>query len=203
MSRIRVLVIEDEPLIAAKIEAALNNINFEVAGIAYTLAQAHRLITTAYPDAVLIDINIEGNYEGLELGKLIDEKYQIPFVYLTAHADRETLARAKLTNPAGYIVKPFEEEDLLVNLELALHRHAQLKGDSSPEIDFEKINARLPLPLSNREIDTIKLIYQGKTNQQMAEELNVSVNTIKTYILKAYQKLDVHSRSQLLAAIRK
>jgi DNA-binding NarL/FixJ family response regulator len=202
MSRIRVLIIEDEPIIAAKIEAALNNINFEVAGIAYTPEQAMRLLSTKYPDAALVDINLAGKYEGLVIGKAIDEIYRIPFVYLTAHADRATLAQAKLTNPAGYIVKPFEEEDLLVNLELAMHRHARLSHEVSPGLDFDRVNRQLPVPLSSRETDIARLIYEGHTNQQMADALEVSVNTIKTHILNLYQKLDVHSRSQLLAALR-
>jgi len=201
MSQIKVLIIEDEPIIAAKIEAALSNIDFEVAGIAYTREQALRLLSTTYPDAVLVDINIEGNYEGLEIGKLINEKYQMPFVYLTAHADRDTLAKVKLTNPSGYIVKPFEEEDLLVNLELALHKHASLSNNIG-QPNYDKINSRINNPLSDREIEVVNLIRAGHTNQQMAEELQLSVNTIKTHILRIYQKLDVHSRSQLLALLR-
>ena len=201
MSQIRVLIIEDEPIIAAKIEAALNNIDFEIAGIAYTREHAVRLLSNTYPDAVLVDINIEGHFEGLEIGALINEKYKIPFVYLTAHADRDTLSKAKLTNPSGYIVKPFEEEDLLVNLELAIHKHASLKN-SAQALNYEKINKTLSNPLSSREIEVIDLIRAGQTNQQMAEALQLSVNTIKTHVLRIYTKLDVHSRSQLLAALR-
>ena len=147
----------------------------------------------------MLDINLEGNFEGIDIGRLIRDQHHIPFLYITAHADDQTLHNAKLTQPSGYIVKPFTERDLLAGLEIALYNFHQRQ---SPLSDLTLLNQRLKDPLSNRELDVLKLIFEGRTNQQMSEELFVSINTIKTHLSRLFGKLNVNSRTEAIARVR-
>jgi DNA-binding NarL/FixJ family response regulator len=202
MSEIRVLIIEDDPLIAIDIEQTLNNLNFCVSGTAYTVDDALLQLNNNTPDAVLMDINLDDYKDGIDIAEIINEKFQLPFIFLTSHADKQTLERAKKTKPAGYIIKPFDEKDLLAGLEIALYNYAQNQAAAQSQLLIHNINKHLTTPLSEREFDVLCAIYEGKTNQQMANALFVSVNTIKTHIANIYFKLDVPSRTQAIAKVR-
>jgi DNA-binding NarL/FixJ family response regulator len=202
MSEIRVLIIEDNPLIATDIEQCLNNINFIVSGIAYDFSEALLQLEESTPDIVLMDINLGDEKDGIDIGKIIHEKYFLPFVYLTSNSDRATIERAKITRPAGYIIKPFDEKDLLAALEIALYNFSQQLSASKPEISMSQINKKLKNPLTKREFEILKAIYEGKTNQQMSELFFISVNTIKTHVGNVYTKLKVTSRTAAFAKIR-
>jgi DNA-binding NarL/FixJ family response regulator len=202
MSQIRVLIVEDEPLIAVDIEQVLTDINYEVSAIAFTVDEALHQLQNNTPDAVLLDINLDDEKDGIYIAEIIHQQYQIPFIFLTSHADRHTLDRAKKTNPAGYIVKPFDEKDVLAGLEIALYNHAQKQVLSQPKLSLTNINKKLRHPLTDREFAVLQAIYEGQTNQQMANAMFVSVNTIKTHIANIYLKLDVASRTAAIAKVR-
>lgn len=125
MSKARVLIVEDEPLIADDIADALERNGYEVVAIADEAEDALQAVIDHAPDIALLDVNIEGETDGIELA----HQMPIPFVFLTSYYDQNTLDRAKQTNPAGYIVKPFSEKDLIVNLEIALSRTAPAKAE--------------------------------------------------------------------------
>lgn len=201
MSEIRVLIVEDEPLIAVDIEATLSNIDFMVSGVVHTFADAMSELQHNTPDAVLLDVNLEDEKDGIDIGTIINEKYQLPFVYLTSYADKATLDRAKKTRPAGYIVKPFEEKDILAGLEIAIYNFST-RNTQTTFITLANINKHLLSPLSEREYDVLQAIYEGKTNMQMADSLFVSVNTIKTHVSNIYLKLDAASRTAAIAKVR-
>ena len=118
---------------------------------------------------------------------------------LTSYADRETIEKAKKVKPWGYIVKPFNENTLLASIEMAISNFAQMQNRDQPEPRFEKINKHLISQVSEREFEVLKLIYEGKTNQQIAEALFVSVNTVKKHINSAYLKLGLCLPGQLLS----
>jgi len=202
MIEIRILVVEDDPLIAADIEQCLNNINFQVSAVVHTYDDALYQLQHNLPDAVLMDINLEDEKDGIDIGEVINNTYKLPFIYLSSHADRQTLERAKKTFPAGYIVKPFDERDLLANLEIALYNYALKNNVKQPHLSHAVINKHILKPLSEREFEILQAIYEGKTNQQMAEILFLSVNTIKTHIANIYLKLDVASRTAAIAKVR-
>ncbi|MBK9985070.1 MAG: response regulator [Saprospiraceae bacterium] len=125
MNAINILVVEDEALVAAMIKEALSKTKYSVRAVAFNKASAEKYLATEPIDAALLDINLEGNFEGIEIGRLIRDHHHIPFLYITAHADDQTLHNAKLTQPSGYIVKPFTERDLLAGLEIALYNFHQ------------------------------------------------------------------------------
>lgn len=202
MSGIKVLIVEDEPLIAKNIGMYLNNHDFEVAGIAYDSEEAIQQLKRQQPDFAILDINLESEKDGIEIAQYINQHNFIPFVYLTSYSDKETIERAKKTNPAGFIVKPFNEKTLYATIEIALSNHAAAANRHVPELSFEKINRHLVAPLSDREFDVIRLMYEGKTNQQIAESLFIAINTLKKHINNAYFKLDVASRTTAIARLR-
>lgn len=202
MNELKILIVEDEPIIAENISMYLNNADFIVSGIAYDDEEAKSQLSTNTPDAVILDINLESETDGIRIADYINKNFQLPFLFLTSYSDKETLQRAKAVEPSGYIVKPFNEKTLLASLEIAISNYALRSNQQVPSLSIEKINKHLISPLSDREFEVLQLIYQGKTNNQIAESLFVTVNTIKVHIKNAYLKLDAISRSTAIVRLR-
>lgn len=202
MDTIRVLIVEDEPLIAENISMYLNNHNFAVSGIAYDDEEAIAELKNNPPDAVLLDVNLESAKDGIEIAEYINNNNRIPFVFLTSYSDKTIVERAKRTNPAGYIVKPFNEQTLYTTLEIALANFATRANQHVPKLSLQKINMNLPGPLSDREFEVLELIYEGKTNQQICDLLFIAMNTVKRHVTNAYFKLDVNNRSGAITVLR-
>jgi PAS domain S-box-containing protein len=120
---LRVLIVEDEGLIAEELCERLSRLGMSVVATVDSADAAVRSAVQMRPDLVLMDIRIRGDRDGVEAAAEISRTVDVPIVYLTAHSDRATLDRAKRTAPFGYVVKPFQERDLLVAIEMAVHRH--------------------------------------------------------------------------------
>ncbi|MEJ7739273.1 MAG: response regulator transcription factor [Chitinophagaceae bacterium] len=201
MSEVRVLIIEDEPVIAENIAGYLNNNDFMVSGIAYDSEEARNQLMVNTPDAVLMDINLGSDEDGIDLARFINKNYKVPILFLTSYADKETIQRAKEVEPSAYILKPFHEKALLASLEIAISNYARRHIQHVPILSFSKINKHLITQLSEREFEVLQLIYEGKTNQQIAENIFISINTIKKHINSAYLKLDVPTRTTAIARL--
>jgi DNA-binding NarL/FixJ family response regulator len=195
---INVLIVEDEPVIASDIEMTLSGEDYTIAGIAYTSTKALDMLHKYKLDVVLLDIAIKGDKDGIDLATIINEKYKIPFIYVTSFADRETLDRAKATMPYGYIVKPFKDRDIISAIEMAVYRHA---SEHNHQLPSREEHAKLA-HLTPGEYQVMKCVWEGNTNQQVAEQLNISINTVKTHLKNCFSKLDVNSRSEAIAVIR-
>lgn len=200
--KVRVLIVEDEPLIAENLAMYLNNNDYEVAGIAYDFEEGMLSLKEGKPDIVLLDINLEGKQDGIDLGKYIHEKLGIPFVFLSSYSDKNTLDRAKQVQPSGYLVKPFHEKTLLTTLEISLANFAGFSNPKNVDLNLDAINSFLHSPLSQREFEVLQLIYGGKTNQQISQELYISINTLKRHINNAYMRLDVNTRTTAIKKLR-
>ncbi len=124
MTEGRILVVEDEAIAAKSIESNLDKLGYAVVGRVSSGDGAVRLAGETQPDLVLMDIKLQGDTDGIAAAELIRTRYHIPVVYLTAHADEETLGRAKITQPFGYVLKPFDLRDLHVAIEMARYLHA-------------------------------------------------------------------------------
>ncbi len=123
-----IVVVEDEGITAKEIEQLLTGMGYDVPGLAKTGAEALALVEDHRPDLVLMDIQLKGEMDGVEAAGQVRARFGIPVVYLTANADRETVARASETTAFGYIVKPFHKEELRANVEIALSTHRQEQG---------------------------------------------------------------------------
>jgi len=123
MANIKVLIVEDEKIVAKDIEYRVRSLGYEVCGIASSGGEAIENADTYRPDLVLMDIQLKGEIDGVMAADRIRSFLDIPIIYLTAYNDKKTLDRAKMTNPFGYILKPFEDRDLFTGIEMALNKH--------------------------------------------------------------------------------
>jgi len=121
---IGILIVEDERIVAIALEKALRRMRYSVTGITDSGEAALDKLAQSQSDLVLMDIRLRGELDGIQTATLIHERHGIPVVYLTAYADEEILQRAKVTEAFGYILKPFEERDLRVAIEMALYKHS-------------------------------------------------------------------------------
>ncbi|MBI5057372.1 MAG: PAS domain S-box protein [Nitrospirae bacterium] len=120
----KVLIVEDEAIVAEDLKGTLNELGYDVPAISQTAEEAVKAAGEIRPDIILMDIVLKGNLDGIKTAEQIMTSFDIPVIYLTAHADGKTFERAKATSPFGYIVKPFETPDLQRVLEMALNKHA-------------------------------------------------------------------------------
>lgn len=127
MNSNRILVVEDEVMVAMTLEDTLEALGYEVVGTTDNGKDAVRLAGEKTPDLILMDIRIRGDIDGIEAAEKISEDYDIPVVFLTAHSDEQTLMRALKTQPYGFLIKPFRERELYSNIEMAIHKHRVLK----------------------------------------------------------------------------
>lgn len=130
----RVLVVEDESLVALDIIQQLESDGYQVVGHAISGEEAiSKAAEEPRPDVILMDINLRGKLDGINAAEAISKTSDIPIIFLTAHADETTLQRAKLTRPFGYIIKPFEPNELKINIEIALYRTTSQPAKAEPE----------------------------------------------------------------------
>ncbi len=123
MAGSKILIVEDEHIVALDIRLHLQKCGYTVPGIFSSGEEALEHMEELQPDIVLMDIQLQGELDGVETASIIKEKYRIPVILLTAYADDTTIERAKITQPFGYIIKPFEERELRTAIEIALYRY--------------------------------------------------------------------------------
>lgn len=129
MNKVKILVVEDEFIVAEEISEVLNLHNFEVVGKASNASDALELVKDKHPDIVLLDIHIEGERDGIEVAHKIREMGNTAIIFLSAFDDKEYLERASEVEPAAYIVKPFEARNLIVAIKLAFKKLEKNPGD--------------------------------------------------------------------------
>ena len=127
MTEKSILVVEDEGILAIGLKKRLENLGFYVPGIASSGPEAVDMATKFKPDLILMDIVLKGDMDGIEAADMIHSALKIPVIFLTAYSDNETLSRAKITEPSGYILKPFNERELQVAIEVALYKNTMEK----------------------------------------------------------------------------
>jgi PAS domain S-box-containing protein len=126
MKKLKVMIVEDEIIVAKDIQRILTKLGYEAHPPFSSAQKALDAIETVKPDFILLDINLRGSeMDGIDLAKQIHEHYHIPFLFLTAFSDKSTLDRAKLTEPYGYIIKPFEEDDIRSAIEIAHYKYTK------------------------------------------------------------------------------
>ncbi len=123
MSKNRLLIVEDESIIAMELAFRLEDVGYTMLGIIPSGEEAVEAIAELQPELVLMDIHLEGEMDGIAAAEAIQKQYDIPIIFLTAHTDDTTLERAKITTPYGYLVKPFQEKELDIAIQMALYKH--------------------------------------------------------------------------------
>jgi PAS domain S-box-containing protein len=127
MSQAKILIVEDENIVALDIQSRVESLGYTVTAAVRSGERAIEKVAETRPDLVLMDTQLRGSRDGIQAAEHIHARFDLPVIYLTAYADEETLQRAKVTEPYGYILKPFEARELHSAIEIALYKHAMEK----------------------------------------------------------------------------
>ncbi|MDT0607364.1 LytR/AlgR family response regulator transcription factor [Croceitalea rosinachiae] len=131
---IKILIVEDNVIIADDMQSMLEEIGYEVVDNVIVYEQAVEVLKNNHVDLVLIDIILASDKTGIDLGKHIRDAYNIPFIFVTSNSDKATVENAKTVKPDGYLVKPFEQQDLYTSIEIALSNFNYSRKADSKEI---------------------------------------------------------------------
>jgi len=200
MPKQRILVVDDDNTTATVMQLYLENFGFSVPAIAKTASEAITLAKTEKPDLVLMDIRLGKGLDGIDAAEIIIDKIGIPVVYVTSYTDEETLERAKLSGPAGFINKPLRETDLKTTLRFALDQ------SNKPLAKMEK-HASLTETLQNiynftrAEAKVVATLLDNPDIEQAASSLNISISTVRTHLKHVYRKTNTNRQSALLHKI--
>jgi len=130
MEKIQILIVDDEILIAEDLKDILTGFGYKEISMAHNKADAMEMLSKLKVDVALLDIRMEKELDGLELGEYINKSYQIPFIYITAHSDMAMIREIVKTKPVAYITKPFKKSDLFASINLAIDQINQRKKTS-------------------------------------------------------------------------
>lgn len=135
----RLLIVEDERIVAMDLRQRLQRFNYEVVDLASSGASAIEAVETHRPDLILMDIRIQGEMDGIQTADFIRKKYNVPHIFLTAHRDDDTINRAKHTEPDGYLLKPFNDREIQTTIEMALYKHEMRDKLLLSELKFRSL----------------------------------------------------------------
>jgi cellulose synthase/poly-beta-1,6-N-acetylglucosamine synthase-like glycosyltransferase/CheY-like chemotaxis protein len=136
----QIMVVDDENITALDIAGKLEQLGYEIAAVVSSGALAIEKARELHPDLILMDIMLKGDMDGIQVTKSIEDLF-IPVVYLTSYTDEKTLQRARETSPYGYIIKPYNEDELKSTIEMALHKH--IKYQETIESEVESLSTKL------------------------------------------------------------
>ena len=125
MGRDKIIIVEDDEITSLNLNISLQKQGYSIVGICDNIEVAKSKIATANPDLVIIDISLDESNDGIELAKYVKENHALPFIYLSSYSDDDIIEQAKLTEPYGYIVKPFDPESLHATIQMALFKFTQ------------------------------------------------------------------------------
>ncbi len=166
MAKTKILIVEDENIVAKDIQNTLSRLGYEVPATASSAGMAFEKLEEVKPDLVFLDIRLKGDVDGIQIAERIKTEYDIPVIFLTSYTDKNTLDRAKVTEPYGYLVKPFNEPDLQSTIEMALYKFQKDHATRADKNLYAKALSHLSEAVIITDID-------GKVNflNQKAESL--------------------------------
>lgn len=194
-SDLRILIVEDDPIISIDIKSLLKSEGFLVVGVAKDGLRAYDLLSSLSPNFAILDIHLGTGPSGIDVAEVIHDKYHIPYIFLTSFSDSDTLAAAQEQGPYGYLVKPFQDSTLITTISIAWSNWQRLQKKAP--IDLHKIGVEF----TQQEGKICELLIKGFSYKQLCEELFISMNTLKYHIKNIYIKADVKGRSELTALI--
>ena len=173
----KILVVEDEKILAIGLKRKLEIMGYTVTGTATSGSEAIEKAGKELPDLVLMDIVLKGDMDGIDTAQQIINLYNIPIIYLTAYADEEILKRAMVTEPYGYLTKPFKETELKANIEMALYKH-------KVEIERKEL-------IKNRLMDDYyQFILKSMKKSNSSDEINTKKILLKTVEKSFEEKME-------------
>jgi len=188
---VRILIVEDNVIIADDMQSMLEEIGYEIVDNVIVYEQAEEVLKAQQVDLVLIDIILASDKTGIDLGKHIRKNYDIPFIFVTSNSDRATVENAKTVKPNGYLVKPFEQQDLYTSIEIALSNFTYgasgvEKQDTHSEEDVPMSNSVLKDSIFVKKQHLYYRIQFGDIQFIKADNVYLEVNTIdKKFLVRS------------------
>ncbi len=173
MNKSRILIVEDERITSDHLRRLLKRRGYDVVGIASNTAEARDRITQVSPDLLLVDIGLPGFQDGIQFAQQAREDRDIPVVFLTAFSDPDTIRRARESEPYGFIVKPFVEEELHATIEIALQKHADRKLREQEALAATRVLSRTKEEL--RAVTARSFRIQEEERAQISRDLHDDV----------------------------
>ncbi len=173
MDKLKILLVEDEPIVAKDIENCLKKLGHIIVGVIDEGEKTLSAIKKLSPDLILMDITLKGEMDGIDVANQIKDTNKIPVIFLTANTDRKTFEKAKSSEPYGYIIKPFKEMDLFTAIEIATQKHKQ-------EGEDKKLLYTIP---ENKTIDDILFVKSNYTLVKVNLNELMYVEALKDYVI--------------------
>ncbi|SFV69703.1 Chemotaxis regulator-transmits chemoreceptor signals to flagelllar motor components CheY [hydrothermal vent metagenome] len=174
MEKTRIVIVEDDEITSLNLNMSLQKQGYSVVGVCDNAQEAKHKISASNPDLVIVDISLDKSNDGIELARIIKEKYNLPFIYLTSYSDDDIISQAKRTEPYGYILKPFEPNSLHATIQMALFKFSQenkYKDDSNSQ------------KVDNFNLE--KLLYAKRASDKLivnfAQEYHLDIHLCETY----------------------
>jgi DNA-binding response OmpR family regulator len=162
MEKYKIIIVEDDEITALNLNMSLQKHGYNVLAMCDNALDAKNKIANYMPDVVIIDISLQESSDGIELAKTIKENYNIPFIYLTSYSDDDIIAQAKLTEPYGYIVKPFDPASLHATIQMALFKF-QMETERKEDINSLKVDKlNLEKMLHSKRVSDKPIVPFGK-----------------------------------------
>ena len=213
----RIMVVDDEAVIALRLQQRLTSMGFDVTGVAYSGEEAVETARDLRPDLILMDIMIPGKLDGIAAAKIVKAELDIPVVFLTAHSEDKIIERAKQAEPYGYILKPFQDRELKATVEIALYKKDMEQRLKESKIQLRKAHDKLEYRVKERtkelEVKTksleeitiaMEVLLKKRKKDKADVENNVLINVkglIEPYIQKMKTTELNHRQETILSII--
>jgi PAS domain S-box-containing protein len=191
----QILVVEDEPIVSLDLQQRLQKMGYRVPVVVASGEEAIESTQDSTPDLVLMDINLHGEMDGVEAAEQIRARHQVPVVYLTAYSNDQTLSRAKITEPFGYLLKPFEERELQTTIEIALHKHQAEQALRRAHDDLERRVSERTIELRHANL----ALQQEIDERRRREERQLALQRVREEVWHMRNRTDIQ---HVLDAIR-
>lgn len=191
----KVLIIEDELIIGKDIQVLLKTQQNDDSDIALNPKEAIRLFNLHPYDLIISDINLNAAQDGIDTVKTLNGKKKTPVIFLTAYSDSETIERAEGAFPFAYLLKPFNNNQLLLTIKLAIQNFRKMYD---PGIQIDSGNTLLIDALTQREKEVLVVLSSGKIAKEIADSLNISHRTVEKHIANIKEKLNLSTSGELI-----
>jgi len=212
----RIMVVDDEAVIALRLQQRLTSMGFDVTAVAYSGEEAVETARDLRPDLILMDIMIPGKLDGIAAAKIVKAELDIPVVFLTAHSEDKIIERAKQAEPYGYILKPFQDRELKATVEIALYKKDMERQLKESKIQLRKAHDKLESRVKERtkelEVKTksleeitiaLEVLLKKRKKDKADVENNVLINVkglIEPYIQKM-KTTELNDRQETILSI--
>ena len=199
MSGERILIVDDDNTTASVMQLYLENFGFIVPDIACSGTEAIEKTKKLNPDLILMDVNLGNGLDGIDAAEIIIQNFLTPVIYVSAHSDEKTLARAQRTNPYGFINKPLRDTDLKTTVRFALEKDKKdLAKKNSPLLEDVLLQVYNLTPAESR---VVSKLLDNPDVKSAAEALHISISTVRTHLKHIYRKTDTNRLSSLFHKI--